>query len=110
MTDEERRQFPRLDVPILSRPAGWRGPRRPARNLSRGGISVYVDEPLAVGTRLEIELFLPGGDSVSVNVRVAWIRALNAGDARYDAGLEFLAMDDEHRERLERCLADHELR
>src|SRR5574341_268742 len=87
MSIDERRQYPRLDVPILSRPAALRAPPQPARNVSRGGISVHLDEALAVGTRLEIELFLPGDDSLSVDVRVAWIRELAGDHARYEAGL-----------------------
>ncbi len=109
MSTDDRRRFPRLDLPLLYRPARLLGPRKPARDLSRGGIKVYTDDALSVGTRLEIELFLPEGDSLALDVRVAWVRELAGGEARYEAGLEFLAMDPDRLALLERCLADHKI-
>jgi hypothetical protein len=107
MAADERRRFPRLDVPLYYRPGRLFGPRRVARDVSRGGIRVYTDDALEVGTRLEIELFLREGDSLTLDVRVAWLRELVAEDARYEAGLEFLTMDDERIALLERCLAEY---
>lgn len=104
---DDRRRFPRLNVPVYYRPARLFGPRRPAQDVSRGGIKVSTDDALLVGTRLEIELFLPDGDSLTIDVRVAWIRELHGQGARYEAGLEFLAMDEDRVERLERCIHDH---
>lgn len=94
----------------MYRPARLFGPRRVARDVSRGGIKVYTDEPLELGTRLELELFLRDGASLTVDVRVAWLRELaehSAAQARYEAGLEFLAMDEQRVLLLERCLAEH---
>jgi hypothetical protein len=106
--DPNRRRFVRVDLPVLFRPAGLLGPRRPARDVSRGGIRIWSDRAFRTGTRLEIEMFLPGGESLSVDVRVAWIRELSGQGARYEAGLEFLALDPVRLALLERCLADHE--
>lgn len=75
--------------------------------MSRGGIKVYTDDPLELGTRLEIELFLPEGESLTLDVRVAWLRELSGQESRYEAGLEFLAMDEDRVRLLERCIADH---
>jgi len=107
MGTDERRRFPRLNVPLFYRPARLFGPRQPAHDVSRGGIKVYTDDALELGTRLEIELFLPEGDSLTLDVRVAWLRELVGQSARYEAGLEFLAMDEERVRLLERCLVDH---
>ena len=106
---DERRQYSRISLPMLYRPARLLSPRNVARDISRGGIRACTDDALAVGTRLEIELFLPDGKSLSVNVRVAWIQELSGGDPRYEAGLEFLQMDAVQAERLDRCLAEHEV-
>jgi Tfp pilus assembly protein PilZ len=106
---DERRRFPRLDVPVLYRPARLLAPHKPARDVSRGGIKVYTDEPFAVGTRLEIELFLRDGESLTLDVRVAWLRELAMPDAKYEAGLEFLAMADDRLAMLERCIAEHKV-
>jgi len=105
---DERRRFPRVQVPMFYRSARLFGPRKPAHDLSVGGIRVYTDDPLAVGKRLEIELFLPDDQgSITVDVRVAWVRTL-VGDefAKYEAGLEFLEIDPELGKLLERCVMD----
>jgi c-di-GMP-binding flagellar brake protein YcgR len=108
MVADDRRRFPRLDVPVFYRPARVLGPRQVAQDVSRGGIRVYTDDALAIGTRLEIELFLPEGDSLTVDVRVAWVRALSGQDANFEAGLEFLAMDEARTEALERAIREHQ--
>jgi PilZ domain len=107
MVADDRRRFPRLNVPVFYRPARVLGPRQPAQDVSRGGIRVYTDDPLALGTRLEIELFLPEGDSLTVDVKVAWVRELLGQDTRYEAGLAFLAMEEGRTIALERCIAQH---
>jgi c-di-GMP-binding flagellar brake protein YcgR len=107
MTADDRRRFPRLNVPVFYRPARLFGPRQQAQDLSRGGIRVYTDDALELGTRLEIELFLPEGDSLTVDVRVAWVRELVGQEARYEAGLEFLVMDEARAIALERCIQQH---
>jgi Tfp pilus assembly protein PilZ len=108
MAADDRRRFPRLNVPVLYRPARLLGSHKPARDVSRGGIKVFTDDELSLGTRLEIELFLPSGDSLTVDVRVAWLRPASAADgARFEAGLEFLSMDQARLDILERCIAAH---
>ena len=106
MVADDRRRFPRLDMPVFYRAASIFGPRQPARDVSRGGIRVLTDEPFTLGTRLEIELFLPEGDSLTIDVRVAWVRELTDQEANFEAGLEFLAMDEERVARLERCITE----
>ncbi|MCC7035509.1 MAG: PilZ domain-containing protein [Acidobacteria bacterium] len=109
MSASERRRYSRLSLPMFYRPARLLAPRRAARDVSRGGIRAHTDDALVVGARLEIELFLPGRESLTVDVRVAWIRELPGGDARYEAGLEFLEMDAGQAARLDRCLARYEI-
>ena len=106
MSVDDRRRFPRLNVPMLYRPLRLLGPRKPAQDVSRGGIRVYTDDPLELGARLEIELFLPE-QSLTVDVRVAWLRELVDQDARYEAGLEFLALDEARRIALEQWIVQH---
>jgi Tfp pilus assembly protein PilZ len=107
MAVDDRRRFPRLNVPVYYRPARLLSPRKPAQDVSRGGIRVYTDDPLELGTRLEIELFLPEGESLTIDVRVAWVRELSQQDTRFEAGLEFLAMDEGRLVALEQCIAQH---
>ena len=107
MAGDDRRRFPRVKVPIYYRSARLFGPRKPAHDLSVGGIRIFTDDALSVGKRLEIELFLPDGGSLSVDVRVAWVRPLGEDEfAQYEAGLEFLGVEPEQEKLLERCVMD----
>jgi c-di-GMP-binding flagellar brake protein YcgR len=107
MGTDERRRFPRVKVPIYYRSARLLGPRKPAHDMSVGGIRIYTDDELSVGRRLEIELFLPDGGSLNIDVRVAWVKALDRNDfSQYEAGLEFLAITPEQAQLLQRCVMD----
>lgn len=101
---KERRRYSRVNVPIYYRSARMFGPRKPAGDISLGGIRISTDDELKLGKRLEIELFLPDGGTLSCDVRVAWVRPHPEGFAAYEAGLEFLALDEEQAARVARCL------
>ncbi len=103
---DDRRRFQRVKVPVYYRAARLFGPRQPAHDVSQGGIRIYTDDTLSVGKRLEIELFLPDGGSLTCDVRVAWIRKLEGEFAQFEAGLEFLTVDPEQKELLDRCVMD----
>lgn len=89
---DERRQFARLNLPVYFRPARRRLPQRQVVDIGLGGARVYSDEDIPVGTRFDIELFLPDGHSLSCLAEVMWVRALLEPDApaKYDVGLGFL--------------------
>jgi c-di-GMP-binding flagellar brake protein YcgR len=107
MPTDERRRFPRLKVPVYYRSARLFGPRKPAQDVSMGGIRIFTDDALSVGKRLEIELFLPDGGSLTIDVRVAWIKTLAHDDfAQFEAGLQFLAVDPDQERLIERCVMD----
>lgn len=98
----ERREFPRLNAPLFCRPRGLSiFKERPPRDVSLGGARIYSDDPVRVGTRLEIELFLPDGTSVTAGVEAVWVDELppNA-PARFDVGLKFLELKLEDKARL----------
>ena len=89
----ERRQFPRVKVPVYYRPASIFKARYNIHNISLGGIRIYSDEHLKEGKRLELELFLPSGKSVEAIAKVVWSRELPSdSEARYDVGLEFISL------------------
>jgi glycosyltransferase involved in cell wall biosynthesis len=87
----ERRLFPRLQAPVLCRSAGLGGPRRPALDASEGGLLMYSDEAVAIGTRLELEILGADQRSVELYARVVRVDRLPApSPARFDVALEFL--------------------
>jgi hypothetical protein len=90
-SSDDRRKFTRINVPLYFRPARRRLPRRQVVDIGLGGARVYSDEPLAVGARFEIELFMPDNTSLTCLTEVVWARAIEGGDpAAFDIGLQFL--------------------
>lgn len=77
------------------------GERGQPNDISRGGMRIYADDAPAKGARLELELFLPTGKSVTCHVEVVWVEPLADGaPARFDVGLRFMDITDEDRARL----------
>ena len=88
MEPDDRRKFPRINIPLYFRPARRRLPRRQVVDMSLGGARVYSDEPLVLGARFEIELFLPDNTSVDCLTEVVWVRPIEGGrQGRRDGGL-----------------------
>lgn len=92
----DRRRFPRVKAPVLVRPASVLTlliPREVA-DISAGGLRTYADEARRPGERLELELLLPGGESVTVLAEVVWSEPLPGGaPAAHEVGLRFVAPD-----------------
>ena len=76
-------------------------------DIGLGGVRVFSDEPFRVGERLEVELFLPDGESVECLAEVMWLRTPPAGTpAQYDVGLMFLDLPDPTRVRLSEVVVE----
>lgn len=90
-TENERRRFPRLEVPVVFRQAKTEEKASPTLNLSSGGVRIYSNRYLKKGKQLEIELCFPSGNEVVASVRVVWTKVLPPNsDAAFDIGLEFI--------------------
>ena len=88
-----KRRFPRVKAPVLYRPIRVLGPRRRIYDISPGGVRIYSDEQLRENDQLELELFLPNGQTIVATARVVWIKRLPPDeDARFDVGLEFTSL------------------
>ena len=72
MAADERRRFPRVQVPMYYRPARFFGPRKPAHDVSRGGIRAIVEEPLKAGG--EYELIVGDAEESARKVAVVWVQ------------------------------------
>lgn len=91
MTD--RRHFPRLETSVLWRPVGFIGPRRPAVDMSLGGMRVYCDELLKIGTLVELDMLLDNEPTTDLLAHVVRVEVLPAGSpAAFDVALEFVEM------------------
>jgi hypothetical protein len=102
---EERRRFMRVKAPVCYRPAKRRLARRQVIDLGLGGMRVYSDEAFRIGTRFEVDLFLPDDSSITCLTEVVWIHPIDGGrPANFDVGLRFLDIPPGDRERLGQVL------
>jgi c-di-GMP-binding flagellar brake protein YcgR len=101
VASNERRRYPRVQAPIVYSPMGLLHHRRATRDVSQGGFRAYADDVLHAGERLEVELWLPDRTSVRCWVRVQWVqRLVDASEARYDVGFQFIDIADADVQRL----------
>lgn len=100
----DRRQYSRVHAPVYCRPAGlgsWLRSLRKPKDISLGGLRVYADEPIRIGERLELELFLPSNESVTCTVEVMWVESIPGGDpAPYDVGVRYVFIRSEDVDKL----------
>jgi c-di-GMP-binding flagellar brake protein YcgR len=109
VTDPDRRRYRRAKAPILIRPIGplAQTQSRQVGDISLGGLRAFSDEKHKPGRRLELELFLPDGGSVTVVAEVVWVQALPAGSpARFDVGLRYVDVDPKDLQRIAQVLGD----
>jgi hypothetical protein len=97
----DRRHYPRLNANVFWRSPGLRGPRRPVKDVSLGGMRMYSDESIPVGTRLKLELLMPGEATLELLAQVVWVEFLPSGQpARCDVAVEFLDVPEQAKDRL----------
>jgi Tfp pilus assembly protein PilZ len=95
----------RVKAPVCYRPAKRRLARRQVIDLGLGGMRVYSDEAFRIGTRFEVDLFLPDDSSITCLTEVVWIHPIDGGrPANFDVGLRFLDIPPGDRERLGQVL------
>lgn len=76
-------------------------------NLSRGGLFVPSAQPLAPGSRLRVQLTLPGhGNPTELEAIVRWSRQFDANEGPAGMGLAFDDVDDVLGERIDGLVAD----
>lgn len=71
-----------------------------AVDMSRGGIFISTPEPLDNGTNVELSIMIPGGDEVTIQGVVKWVRPDGTGNVRAGMGIEFINLDDKTRAKL----------
>jgi Tfp pilus assembly protein PilZ len=111
MSTPERRRFKRLNAPVLCRPLGGalvdeEGMRK-VQDISLGGVCVYTDDPHKIGEHLELELFLPNGETVTLDTQICWIDKLpKGGPARFEVGLQYVDVAASDLKRIESLLKE----
>ncbi|MBI4343749.1 MAG: PilZ domain-containing protein [Candidatus Omnitrophica bacterium] len=99
---EERRQFARLDtrIEVTCRAVTTAPPQRMVtKNVSAGGICIFVEQELAPGTHLEVSMTLPDRPKpVQFTGEVVWSEAYEIISKTHrkravEAGIKFIAID-----------------
>ena len=91
----DRRRYPRVQANIMCRAAGVGlfHHKRNAQDISLGGMRVYSDEDFPVGSRLDLDVLIPGGAPVRCWGVVVWRAELGpSAPAKFDVGLRFTDM------------------
>ncbi len=72
-----------------------------SRNISKGGIFIETDTPLAMGTRLAIRFQPPGSeDGLEVDGEVTWVNPVKEGDDNPNPGMgvQWVGLSDDQYE------------
>jgi c-di-GMP-binding flagellar brake protein YcgR len=111
----ERRKYKRLNAPVFARPLGGVGAgvgppeKRSVQDISMGGVRVYTDDKHKKGHRLELELFLPTGDSLTLTAEVVWVDELKSGSpAKFEVGLRYVDVSPDELKVLQGVLRDED--
>jgi len=107
---ENRRKYPRYNVAIAAEVETARGTLAgETRDLSEGGVSVILHEPLAEQSTVELSLLLtqdgiedPHEDPFEGKASVMWAAPTDGGDAMM--GLRFTQVQPDQLRRLQRFL------
>ena len=92
----ERRKYRRIRAALYCRPAGMQflARQREPVDISLGGVRIFSDEEMKLGSLLKMEFFLPDVRPVTYTAEVVWVERLPAGsDARFDVGLKFIQLE-----------------
>lgn len=75
------------------------------KNLSQGGICLFLDSLVRKDTLLELKLFLPEQtEPIQTTGKIVWIDSFKLGNKdaqeQYEAGIEFINISDEDRKKI----------
>ena len=116
----ERRQFPRFNllVDVSFNKASEHDGKESltvTRNISKGGVCLIAYEKVEEGDILVLSVFLPEErEPMKVRGRVSWVKEFSIGEdpevgKRYDAGVEFIEVDDDTLSILKNYLFTHSI-
>ncbi len=112
-TGKERRQFPRESIVVVE----YALPGTDAkllcfpRNISLGGVSIIVNEEIALNTVLNLFIYVPNKDApVEIKGKVRWINDTFTlpHKKHWILGIEFIEVDDATRKKLEEAFIPQE--
>ncbi len=104
----KKRLFPRIDVTITIKQVGN------AVNISEGGTCILADNPLPIGSRIDLELLLsdsPGvegksSDTARLEGTVVWLKYSELFN-KYEIGVKFTDTHDGDKEKIKSFVESH---
>ena len=103
--EHEMRRFPRIEAmqAVLVRKVDDEGSEKlvPTRTIAVGGCSLVTDEPLGIGSDVELMIAV---DQNVVNARGRVVYEVSSGDGRTENGIQFTRIDDQAALAIQRLL------
>ncbi len=100
---EEKRKHSRLAKKIKSEVHSPEGITFSSTvDLSQGGIFISTPEPINNGSVVDLSVYIPGEEPVSVKGIVRWTRENESTKQRAGMGIEFTGLDAKQREALKK--------
>lgn len=106
---QEKRRFARLDVRVKVEYEIVQAPESKfksfTKNLSQGGICLFLDSSLKKDTLLDIKLYIPDQpEPLEASGKVVWVESFKIGgsDARehFEAGIQFVDISSEDQNKI----------
>lgn len=109
LENAERRRFKRINAPVFARPCGNAlvKDKRSVQDISAGGVCVYTDDTHRIGDHLELELYLPDGEPLTLDTEIVWVDPQPSGAAaKFEVGLRFVEISEGDAQRLQAVLKE----
>lgn len=108
---EDKRHFSRLDVQVKVEyqilDSAQDKMKSFTKNVSQGGICLFLNSFLDKGTLLDLKLFLPDKkEPIHAAGKIVWIEKFEIGDSKeeLEAGIEFIDIADDDRHRIDKYI------
>jgi uncharacterized protein (TIGR02266 family) len=95
MIMEEKRKHLRVQKRLKSEVHSDQGVTLSATfDMSHGGLFITTPEPIGEGSEVELSLYLPGEEPVSLKAIIRWKREDESDESRAGMGIEFVGASD----------------
>lgn len=100
----QRRAWPRISTRLDVWCSAAKSVRAVLRDISEGGVGLWLDRPVALGEALNIELDRPNAPSLKLTGVVRSFRQAPSGTLYHQVGVQFEGLTDERRDELHQFL------
>ena len=108
--NKERRKFVRVNFPceITTQSASSRRISTYAKNISAGGLRVFLTEKLKISSIVEINIYQIAKEPINCKGSIVWVFSRkdpdNEGELMFDTGIEFSQIKDKDLEEIKKLV------